>query len=264
MFFIYLLLDVLIGAGAGLIAGLLGTGNSLVVLPALIFIFNAKMAGSAVELPLAVGTNLAICGISILVANIMHSKHQKIDWKIVRLIAPAYFIGSLVGPWVAHYLPVHALKIYIAIFIFVAALTLLLKEKPSKEGYLPSKTNLFTSSLLVSFLSSISGMASGILIVPYLSWLGVQIKKAISIALPGAVIFSFVAMIGYIVTGWHHPGLPKWSLGYVYIPTVLIVSFFAALASPLGVYLHNKMDISKLRKLFAALLIIAGVATLTV
>ena len=107
-------------------------------------------------------------------------------------------------------------------------------------------------------------MASGILIVPSLSWLGVHIKKAISIALPGAVIFSFVAMIGYVITGWNRPELPKWSLGYVYIPTAIIVSFFAALASPLGVHLHNKLDIAKLRKLFAILLIIAGVATLTV
>jgi uncharacterized protein len=260
---LHLLIDVLVGAAAGLIAGLLGTGNSLVVLPALIFIFHATMA-SSVALPLAVGTNLAICGVSILVACIVHSRHQKTDWKIVKIIVTPYAIGSLVGPWVAHYLPAQALKTYIAIFIFFAAFTLLFKEKPAQEDCIPGWKNLFFSSLIVSFLSSISGMASGILMVPYLSWIGVPIKKAISIALPGAVIFSFVAMIGYLLSGLGNPALPRWSIGYIYLPTAVIISAAAALCSPYGVRLHHQLDIRKLKKLFALLLVIAGIATLSV
>lgn len=256
-----LLMDVLVGMAAGFIAGLLGTGNSLVVLPALIFSFNAAYS-KEVGLPLAVGTNLAICGVSILFATISHHKHLKTDWNIFKVTGPAYFIGSLIGPWIANLLPMHVLKTYIAIFIFIAAFTLLLKDKPSDKNYLPSKKNLFSSSLIVSFLSSISGMASGVLMVPYLTWLGVDIKKAISIALPGAVLFSFTAMIGYILTGWGNPSLPDWSLGYVYLPTAIIISIIAASCTTLGVKLHHKINVSKLKKLFAILLVIAGIATL--
>jgi uncharacterized membrane protein YfcA len=157
---------------------------------------------------------------------------------------------------------VHILKTYIAIFIFFAAFTLVLKDKPADINYLPGKKNLFFSSLIVSFLSSISGMASGILIVPYLTWLGVDIKKAISIALPGAVLFSFTAMVGYILTGWGNPSLPKWSLGYVYLPTAIIISIVAACFTTFGAKLHHKINVSKLKKLFAILLVIAGIATL--
>lgn len=259
---LHLIIDMIVGIAAGLIAGLLGTGNSLVVLPALIFIFPRSGMAPAVALPLAIGTNLAICGISILVANISHHKHMKTDWKILRFTGPGYFIGSFLGPWVARYVPTHALKIYIAVFILFAAFTLVWKEKPHKEGYIPSRKNLFSSSFIISFLSSISGMATGIMIVPYLTWLGVNIKKAISIALPGAVIFSFTAMAGYIITGWANPALPKWSLGYVYLPTAIVISLFAALCSPLGVKLHHKINISKLRNLFALILVFAVIATL--
>src|SRR3989338_299401 len=102
---IHLIIDILVGIAAGFIAGLLGTGNSLVVLPALIFIFSANMPPE-VALPLAVGTNLAICGVSILFATISHNKHIKMDWKIFQITGPAYFLGSLLGPWVAKILPV--------------------------------------------------------------------------------------------------------------------------------------------------------------
>lgn len=258
----YLLINVLVGAAAGIIAGLLGTGNSLVVLPALIFILPNIGVAPDIALPLAVGTNLAICGISILVANINHRKHIKIDWKILQTTGPAYFTGSLLGPWVAKYIPRHTLKDYIALFILFAAFTLIFKAKPQTEDHLPSRKNLFISSLIVSFLSSISGMASGILMVPYLTWINVPIKKAISIALPCAVIFSFTAMAGYIISGWNNPYLPKWSLGYVYLPTTIIISIVAASCSSLGVKLHHRIDMEKVKKLFVLLLIIAAFITL--
>lgn len=258
----YFLIDIIVGIAAGFIAGLLGTGNSLVVLPALILLFPTYGIPLDMALPLAVGTNLAICGVSILFAAISHNKHSKMDWNIFYVTGPAYFIGSLIGPWIAYLLPVHILKTYIAIFIFFAAFTLLLKEKSHKLDYLPSQKNLFISSFIVSLLSSISGMASGVLIVPYLTWLGVDIKKAISIALPGAVVFSFTAMVGYMITGWGIPSLPSYSLGYIYLPTTIVISIAAALCTQYGVKLHHQLDISKLKKLFALLLFIAGIATL--
>ena len=263
MAIVNLFVDVVVGIGAGLIAGLLGTGNSLVVLPALMFSFY-KQYPVSIALLMAVATNLAICGVSIFFTTLFHHKHVKTDWNILKITAPAYFLASIIGPRVAHLLPVNILKILIIIFIFFAAVTLMLKEKPAKPNYLPSSYNLFASSFVITFLSSITGMATGVLFVPYLSWLRVDIKKAISIALPGAVIFSFTAMVGYIITGWGNPLLPKWSLGYVYLPSAVIISVFAAIFSVYGVRLHQKINISKLRKVFALLLIIAGCVALKI
>src|SRR5262245_29485001 len=100
---LHLIIDILVGATAGFIAGLLGTGNSLVVLPALILIFSSQYP-AAIALPLAIGTNLGICGVAILVAAISHHKHMRTDWKILRTTGPAYFIASLLGPWVVRFL----------------------------------------------------------------------------------------------------------------------------------------------------------------
>lgn len=249
-------------AGLGALAvGLIGFGSSLVILPTLAVIFPTMFAPE-VALRLAAGTTMATMTVGALSAGIAQARGGRVAWPLFRLAILPYLAGALLGPWGARFLPVQALRIYIAAILLLLGLWSL-RPRRSAPGpgrtWQAHKTEIGAVLFVIGVASSAAGIASGVFAIPYLGRFDLPLRTVIGTSTAGAALYSVFGMLGYISAGWGLEGLPAWSLGFVYLPAFALMSTVGALCAPLGVRLAGKASESLLRRLVAVFLLGAAI-----
>jgi uncharacterized membrane protein YfcA len=247
-----------LGACAGLLAGLLGVGGGLIIVPVLTFLFTAQGLPAPSILHLALGTSLA----SIMFTSVssLYSHHAKggVDWRIFRRITPGILAGTFLGAWMAAQLSTRFLKGFFITFLFYVALRMLLNASPEPTRQLPGKTGMFCVGGLIGGISSLVGIGGGSMSVPFMVWCNVSMRNAIGTSAAIGFPIALAGAIGYMVNGFSASGLPGPSIGFVYLPALLGISVTSILAAPLGARLAHTLPVAGLRKVFALLLIVMG------
>ena len=254
----------LVGAVGGLLIGLIGTGSSLVMMPALVLVFPLLFPEFD-SLRLAVGTTVATMTVGALSAAVTHFKQRNIDYELIRLICVPYILGALVGPWLSQQLPSSYLRVYLIVVIIVLAVRMLSKSErqPSqRKDYRHHRTEVSIVSFFITLASSVAGIASGMFMIPYLQRFSMAMFRVIGTSTTGAAIYSVSAVVGYMSSGWSATHLPKGAVGYVYVPAFGVMALAMALAVPLGVHLARRMNDRLLRRMFALFLLGAAGAIL--
>jgi len=258
-FFSYLAL----GACAGLLAGLLGVGGGLIIVPVLTFLFTAQDLTPRFILHLALGTSLA----SIMFTSVssMRAHHDKgsVDWQIFRRITPGIVTGTLLGAWIASHLSTRFLKGFFVVFLYYVAFKMLLNVKPKPARQLPGKVGMFGIGSLIGGVSSLVGIGGGSMSVPFMVWCNVSMRNAIGTSAAIGFPIALAGTIGYLINGLSAANLPDSSLGFVYLPALFGISLTSTLAAPLGARLAHILPVSGLSKSFALLLIVFGTKILT-
>jgi uncharacterized membrane protein YfcA len=246
-----------LGAFAGVLAGLLGVGGGLVIVPVLTFIFTAQHLPEGHILHLALGTSLA----SILFTSIssLRAHHQRgaVDWLVVRRISAGIMVGTFGGSWVAAQLSTRFLKVFFVLFLYFVAVQMLLNIKPGPHRQLPGRAVLFSIGGLIGGVSSLVGIGGGSMSVPFMIWCNIAIHRAIGTSAAIGFPIALAGAFGYVVNGLSVP-LPPYSLGFVYLPALLGVAAASTVTAPLGAKLAHSLPIDKLKKIFALLLIVMG------
>jgi uncharacterized membrane protein YfcA len=109
------------------------------------------------------------------------------------------------------------------------------------------------------FICALMGIGGGALIVPALMWFQVNIRKAIGCAAFSGIIVAIFGTLNFVIMGWKNPDLPEWSLGYVYLPATFGIIATSMLTAPIGAKLGQKLDTAKLKKVFAAFLVLVSI-----
>jgi len=249
------------GAIGGTFIGLIGTGSSMFVLPTLIYLLPLLIAPRDLALHMAVGTCVPVMGVGAIVSAILYWRKRWFDAGMIKVMTPGYVIGTAVGAVVSHLLPGHVLQAYVAILLLIAAVDMLRPKAHQTEGKQTARNPwiLGMGFFAIAVVVSIAGIASGLFAIPIMVRCGVPIKKAIGTSVIGANIYTLVGTIAYIAVGWHHPDLPSWSLGYIYLPAFLMMGIFCVAFTPLGVKLTHHISPVILKRIFAVLLIFASV-----
>jgi len=251
-----------LAAGLGAIAvGLIGFGSSLVILPTLAVVFPTMFAPE-VALRLAAGTTLATMTIGALSAGIAQARGGRVAWPVLRLAILPYLAGALLGPWGARFLPVQALRLYIAAILVLLGLWALRPRGGAPVGsriWQAHKTEIGGVLFAIGLVSSAAGIASGVFAIPYLSRFNLPLRTVIGTSTVGAAFYSVFGTLGYVSSGWGLEGLPAWSLGFVYLPAFALMSTVGALCAPLGVRLAGRVSDGLLRRLVAIVLLSAAV-----
>ena len=164
------LMYVALGAFAGVLAGLLGVGGGLVIVPVLTFIFTAQHLPDAHILHLALGTSLASIMFTSVSSLRAHHQRGAVDWMVVRRISLGIMVGTLGGSWVAAQLSTRFLKAFFVVFLYYVATQMLLNIKPKPHRQLPGMTALFGVGGVIGGVSSLVGIGGGSLSVPFLTW----------------------------------------------------------------------------------------------
>ncbi len=245
----------LTGLFAGTLAGLLGVGGGIVIVPVLYHIFSYLGIDAEIRMHLAVGTSLATIIATSLRSSLAHQRKGSFDRTLFRRWAPGIFLGAVFGAWLATRLEFSALTgIFAVVALFVSLHMAANNNQERLQTTNPGgiSTILLTGSL--GLLSALMGIGGGTLSVPTMTWFGVPIHRAVGTAAGLGMVIAIPGAIGFMIGGFGAAGLPPLSIGYVnWLGFALIVPA-TMLAVPLGTRLAHALDPRPLRKLFALFL----------
>ncbi len=247
-----------IGAGIGILAGLLGVGGGLVIVPILVFIFNYQGVAPEVIMHLALGTSMASIVFTSVSSFMAHHKRGAVEWDIVRRIVIGILTGTFLGSCFASIMSTTFLKIFFVVFLYFISLQLLFNKKPRASRELPGKFGMFCTGNIIGFLSSLVGIGGGAISVPFMVWCNVVVHNAIGTSAAIGLPIAIAGTIGYIFNGWGVSGLPDYTVGYVYLPALFGIAVASIMTAPLGVKLAHSLPVNKLKRIFALLLIVVG------
>lgn len=253
LWFMYIAL----GAFAGVLAGLLGVGGGLVIVPVLTFIFTSQHLPEPHILHLALGTSLASIMFTSVSSLRAHHLRGAVDWLVVRRISFGIMVGTFGGSWVAAQLSTRFLKGFFVVFLYFVATQMLLNIKPKPHRQLPGLTAMSGVGGLIGGVSSLVGIGGGSMSVPFLVWCNVAIHRAIGTSAAIGFPIALAGAAGYLVNGLSVP-LPPYSLGFVYLPALIGIAAASIVTAPLGAKLAHSLPIDKLKKIFALLLLVMG------
>jgi uncharacterized protein len=246
----------LLGIATGFLAGLLGIGGGMLMVPFITIILTAKGFPGEYTVKMAVATSLATICFTSLSSVRAHHRRGAVLWPIVWLLAPGILLGSLLGAQVAVALPGKVLSILFAVFVAFSATQMFLNRRPKPTRTLPGRLGTFGMGGLIGLLSSLVGAGGAFISVPFMTWCNVKIHDAVGTSAALGFPIAFAGTLGYIWAGQGLPQMPPGSVGYLYLPGLIVVSMASMAMAPLGARTAHRMDIQPLRKLFAVVLYI--------
>ncbi len=256
------LLLLVTGAFAGILAGLLGIGGGVVIVPVLVFIFQYQGIDPSIIMHTAIGTSLATIIFTSISSIRAHQAHGAILWPTFRKMTPGIILGALIGAAVADSLPSDTLKLVFSPFLMVVAVQLALNKQPKPHRKLPERVGLLSASTTIGALSSLLGIGGGSLNVPFMSWCNIEVRKAVATSAAIGLPIAIAGTLGFIVSGWKSELMPDWSIGYINLSAALSIVAASALTAPYGAKLAHKIPVVLLKRIFAVLLFFVAIKLL--
>jgi len=245
----------ILGAVVGILAGLLGVGGGLVIVPVLAAIFLWQDLPHEFIMHMALGTSLASILFTSVASVYSHHQHGAVSWSRAIKLTPGILIGAWFGGLFAGALSSDILKPLFAVFELLVAAYMLKGSRARVRNTHPSIMNFSSSGGLIGFISSIVGIGGGSLTVPWLMWHGSRIHKAIATSAAVGFPIALGGTLSYLYSGWNQPLLPQYSAGFIYLPALSGIVLSSVIFAPLGANLAHKLDVKKLKRVFAFLLI---------
>lgn len=255
-------LYLVVGAGAGLLAGLLGVGGGLVIVPALVWLLPLHGTQASLLMHLAVGTSLATIVATGASSTAAHARRGAVDWLLFSRLTPGILLGAAAGALTAQRLPSDTLRMLFGVFEVGAGLQLAVGRAPSVPHPRPRAGTLALAGILIGAVSTLLGIGGGTLTVPYLLWCSVPMRQAVATAAACGVPIALAGATAFVLLGWEAPGLPVGATGYVFWPAAGIVGLASVLAAPFGAALAHRVPVLALQRVFAALLVVLGLRLL--
>lgn len=261
-----ILLFVVTGALAGLLAGMFGIGGGMIIVPALVWLLPRQGVDMAVAVQVAIGTSLAVIAITSLSSTLAHHRRGGVRWDVMRRLTPGLIVGAVGGAFVAHALPGATLKIVVGVGAILTAMQMLLDRGaatgiPRKAP--PGAPELLAAGSVIGTLSSVIGIGGGSITVPYLTLRGIGMREAVGTAAACGVPIAWAGAVGFMIAGQGLPGLPPWSVGYVSLAGFAGISAASVLTAPQGAKFAHTLPPRTLKRIFAVFLLLIGARMLT-
>jgi uncharacterized membrane protein YfcA len=249
----------ILGIIAGFLSGLLGIGGGIVLVPALLYLLPLlPQVNSDNVAIIAVATSLMTIVITAFSSARSHYKRGNLHKEITLPIAVAVAISSVVAPYVAIWMGSSLLTSVFAILLFVLALQIVTGRKTNPDvDKLPSNKVLAFGGLFTGFLAAIAGLGGGAILVPYLTVVGVNIRKSIGAAAACGMIVAIFGSVSYFISGHGWTDSNQFA-GYVHWPTALVIMLFSYFTAPLGVKVGHKLNQVQLKRVFAIFMMVVA------
>jgi uncharacterized protein len=247
------------GLVSGVMAGLLGIGGGIIMVPAMVLAYQLLGYDPAVIMHVAVGTSLGVIIPTGLRSAQSHHVRGAVDREILRRWTPWIVAASLAGGLMAGLYTASALKIIFGAMALFIALNMVLpvqRRMMEKLAGVPLANRI--SAAVIGYVSALMGIGGGSLTVPTLTAFGVPIHTAVGTSSALGVMLAVPAAIGFVISGWGVAGAPPLSLGFINLPSLVLIGGMAALSAPLGVALAHRLDAKLLKAVFAVFLVVVG------
>lgn len=247
-----------LGAAVGFMAGLLGIGGGMLLVPFITMLLAYKAFPEALIVHMAIATSLATIMFTSISSVRAHHKRGAVIWPIVKLFTPGILLGSWIGPWIGKQMNATVLAAFFGVFVMASATQMLIDRKPSATRELPNAGSMFAAGAAIGILSGLVGAGGAFVSVPFMTWCNVKIHNAVATSAALGFSIALAGTLSNIYYGMQVADLPAGSLGFVYLPALLVVSATSVLTAPLGARTAHAIPVQSLRKIFAAMLYILG------
>jgi uncharacterized protein len=252
-----------IGALVGFFAGLLGIGGGTIIVTSLALMFAAQGFPAGYVMHFAIGTSLAAIIAGSFASFRAHDRRGAVDWPTVKAMIPGLLVGVLGGAAFARFANTAFLKFFFLAFMGLIIAQLVLDLRPKAARALPGRAGMSAMAVFIGICSSLFGGGAAAVGVPFLTWCGVGTHRAIGTVAALGFPVAIAGALGYAVAGMNVPMLPRWSVGFVYLPAFLGISVTSMIFAPLGARLAHNLKGATLRRIFAVFLVLMGIKVAT-
>lgn len=246
------------GAVAGILAGLLGVGGGIVLVPMMVAVFPSVGVPAQYVQQMALATSLASIMITSVSSARAHNARGAVHWNIFKAITPGIVLGTFFGGLVATHMPTLFLKVFFICFILCVAAQMLSNYRPPASRELPGRAGTAAVGGVIGLISSFVGIGGGTLSVPFMTFCNVELHHAVGTSAAIGFPIAVAGTLGYIIGGWGRPDLPSLSLGFVNVWALVGIASASFCTAPLGVKLSHALPAAKLKKAFACFLILVA------
>ena len=248
-----------VGLVSGFLGGLLGIGGGIVIVPALIMLFDwTGTLPLAQSTPAAVATSLACIVFTSLSAAYAQVRAGRVEWLIVRRWAAPVTLGAAAAGYLAPLLPVAAFRSFIGLFLGLVSAVMLTRWTPHPHRRFPAPAAASGIGFGAGLVSGIAGIGGGNVMVPTMIYFNTAVHQATATSSSLGVPLAAAGAIGYILFAPPIAAAPQHMLGYIHLPSFAAIVVGAVAAAPLGVRAAHRINAPALRRLFGVLLILAA------
>ena len=246
---------VVLGLCTGFLAGLLGIGGGMLMVPFITLILDHRGLPPDLAVKMAIATSMATIIFTSISSVRAHHKKGAVRWDLVKGLAPGIVLGGLLaslgvfavlkGSWLA---------VFFGLFVGFSATQMFLDKKPSPSRQMPATPGLLGAGGVIGFLSGLVGAGGGFVSVPFMTWCNVAIHNAVATSAALGFPIALVNVAGYVVSGLGLQDLPAYSVGYVWLPALVVIASASVLMAPLGARAAHALPVKKLKRVFASIL----------
>ncbi|WP_298861842.1 sulfite exporter TauE/SafE family protein [uncultured Sulfitobacter sp.] len=248
-----------IGAFAGVLAGLLGVGGGIVLVPAFFYAFQTLGYGGDQLMQICLATSLATIIVTSVRSVLSHNKKGAVDWEILRTWAPGIVIGAVVGMLVVSGLRSSTLQAIFGVLALIVGLYMGFGRSEWRLGQaMPKGVARAALSPAVGFLSVLMGIGGGSFGVPLMSLYNTAIHRAVATAAGFGVVIATPAVVGFLFVTVDPLTRPPFTIGAVNLVAFVLVIAMTLITAPLGAKLAHAMDPKPLKRVFAVFLVLVA------
>jgi uncharacterized membrane protein YfcA len=247
------------GVLGGFVAGLLGVGGGIVIVPILYFVLGGMGVDDDLRMKIAVATSLTTIVFTSLSSARSHYARGAVDFDLLKSWSIPVFIGVVIGTVTGGLVSGLVLTLVFAVVALLVAINMTLRAKsaPLVDGF-PNRVVKAGSGTLVGLISAMMGIGGGTLSVPILTAFGYDVRRAVGTASAIGFVIAIPGTIGYAIAGWGEPGLPVGSVGYVNLIALVALAPLTMLLAPLGARVAHAIPRHILSYAFAAFLCVTS------
>ncbi|MBU6224371.1 MAG: sulfite exporter TauE/SafE family protein [Burkholderiales bacterium] len=244
-----------LGVCSGFLAGLLGIGGGMVMVPFLSILLVQRGVDDNLAVKMAIATSMATIIFTSISSVRAHHKRGTVRWDLVRGLAPGIVIGSLAGSMaVFAFLKGSYLAIFFGLFVSFSATQMFLDKKPAPSHQVPGTVGLLGAGSAMGFFSGLVGAGGAFISVPFMTWCNVLIHNAVATSAALGFPIAVANVVGYILAGSKVEGLPHDAFSYIWVPALAVIALCSVLTAPLGAKAAHQLPVKKLRRTFASVL----------
>jgi len=241
-----------LGVGAGFLAGMLGIGGGMVMVPFITVMLSSHGVSPDLVVKIAIATSMATILFTSMSSVRAHHRRGAVRWDIVAGIAPGIVAGSLIGSLgIFSILKGSMLALLFGVFVAFSATQMFLDKKPAPNRQLPGAAGKFAVGGVIGMMSGLVGAGGGFLSVPFMVWCNVAMHVTVGTSAALGFPIALANSLGYVIGGQNVQGLPPFSLGYVWLPGLALIATASVLTAPLGARVAHRLPIRRLKRVFA-------------
>ena len=245
----------MLGICSGFLAGLLGIGGGMVMVPFISIILSQRGVEDGFAVKMAIATSMSTILFTSISSVRAHHRRGAVRWDLVKGLAPGIVLGSMIASLGVFALLKGAyLATFFALFVGFSATQMFLDKKPTPNRQMPGFAGQLGVGSCIGFLSGLVGAGGGFISVPFMSWCNVAIHNAVATSAALGFPIALANVTGYIIGGWSMQGLPAGAFGYIWVPALVVIAACSMVTAPLGAKAAHTLPVKKLKRVFASIL----------